>query len=42
MKFYIGNNLIPYKDFKNCTVEDCLRYCSKQSILAINIETSRK
>lgn len=42
MKLYIGNNLIAYPGFTNCTIEDCYRYCSKQKVLAIDIETSRK
>lgn len=39
---FIGNNLLPYENISNGTVQECLEYISKQKVIAIDIETSRK
>lgn len=42
MKYFIGNNLIEYKEFQNTTLEECIKYCENQSILGLDIETTKK
>lgn len=41
MKYYIGNNIIEYDNYKNVTIEDCYNYCKDKKILGLDIETSR-
>lgn len=42
MKYFIGNNFLEYENYQNSTIEDCLTYCSTQTILGLDIETSRR
>jgi DNA polymerase I-like protein with 3'-5' exonuclease and polymerase domains len=38
--YYIGNDL--FSDFETCTLQQCVDWCKSQSILALDVETSRK
>lgn len=42
MLYFIGNNLFNYDNISNCSLQDCLDYCSQQKTLGVDIETTRK
>lgn len=40
--YFIGNNNIPYDGILNATIDDAIEYLSKQSVIAVDLETGRK
>lgn len=40
MTYFIGNNL--FDEFETCTIEECVGYLSKQKVVGLDLETSRK
>ena len=40
MIYFLSNSL--FQEFPTCTIEECVDYLSKQEVIGIDIETSRK